>query len=327
MNGSPAVRRARDVQTRGKPIDAVIAASANRQHGVVSRRQLLESGVGREAIQHRLEMGRLHRVHRGVYAVGHSILTQDGTRMAAVLASGPGAVLSHRAAMAHWGLRASGWLEVTVARSHRQLPGIRIHLLPLPEDEVTTERGVPVTTVPRTLFDLATVLPRYQLERVMHEAEVQRLNHTLSVPDLVRRHPRRKGAATIRAILAKGIRVTRSELESQFLAFVNKVRLPAPEVNVALFVAGRWLECDCLWRSARVIVELDGRATHDTPRAFESDRVRDRILMARGWRVVRVTWRQLHHEPEALAYDLRTLLTSDSGTAPSRSTFQLRSDS
>ena len=300
---------------------------AERQHGVVARRDLIEAGVSRHAITHRLAGGRLHVLYRGVYAVGHSVLTRDAIRMAAVLAAGPGAVLSHRAAMAHWGLGASHVLEVTLGRPRRQLPGVRVHLLPLPQDEITTERAVPITTVPRTLFDIATEASKSQVERAMHEAEVRRLNDRLSLPDILSRYPGRNGAATISAILEDGATLTRSELESRFLVFVRRMRLPKPESNVTLFVGDRWFECDCLWRNARVIVELDGRATHDTSLAFENDRARDRILMAHGWRVVRVTWRHLHLEPEALAYDLRTLLSSGSGTAPSRSTSQLPSAS
>lgn len=191
----------------------------------------------------------------------------------------------------------------------------------LPGDEITTVSAIPVTTVPRTLFDLAAVLPRAQVERAINEAEVQGRTDRLSLPDLVTRYPRRKGVAMIKAILDAGALLTRSELEVRFLSFLRRTSLPAPEVNVPLFVAGRWFECDCVWRDARVIVELDGRAAHDTAAAFERDRARDRKLHARGWRIVRVTWRQLNDEPEAVAYDLRALLSAESETAPSRSTF------
>ncbi len=307
-----------DARTRGNAVDAVIAELAGRQHGIVSRRNLVEAGVSRDAIKHRLCHARLHVVYRGVYAAGHPELTPDGIRIAAVLAAGPGAVLSHRAAAAHWGLRHPTALDVTVERSRRQLRRIRIHTLPLPEDEITTERAVPVTTVPRTLFDLASVLSRPQVERAIHEAEVRRHTDSLSLPDLICRYPNRRGAAMIRAILEDGATITRSELEIRFLSFIRNAELPLPVMNVPLLVAGIWIECDCVWRDARVIVELDGRAVHDTAAAFERDRARDRMLQARGWRTVRVTWRQLRDEPEALAYDLRALLTASAGIAPSR---------
>jgi hypothetical protein len=202
-----------------------------------------------------------------------------------------------------------------------------VHELPLPADEVTVARGIPVTTLPRTLFDLAAVVPRTQVERAINEADVQQLTDRLSLPDLVDRYPRRKGVVTIKAILEAGVTVIRSELESRFLSFLRGSGLPMPEVNVPMMLAGRWIECDCVWRDRRVIVELDGRAAHDTARAFESDRARDRMVMALGWRVVRVTWRQLHHEPQAVAYDLKALLSSAAETAPSRSTSQLPASS
>ena len=188
-------------------------------------------------------------------------------------------------------------------------------------------RGIPVTTVPRTLFDLASVLPKNQVERAINEAEIQGLTDPLSLADLVNRHPGRKGITMIKAILEDGAPLTRSELETRFLSFLKRAGLPQPEVNVPMLVAGRWIECDCLWRDRGVIVELDGLAVHRTAAAFERDRARDRMLHARGWRIVRITWRQLHGEPEAVAYDLRTLLSADSGTAPSRSTAQLPSAS
>ncbi len=121
--------------------------------------------------------------------------------------------------------------------------------------------------------------------------------------------------------------MTRSELEVRFLTFLRKTGLPRPEVNASLFVAGRWIECDCAWRDRRVIVELDGRASHDTAAAFERDRARDRTLQARGWRMVRITWRQLHDAPESVAYDLKALLSSTEDAAPWRNTSQVPSSS
>jgi Protein of unknown function (DUF559) len=200
---------------------------------------------------------------------------------------------------------------------------MRVHELPLPHDEVTTERGIPVTTLPRTIFDLAAVLPRARVERAINEAEVRRLTDTLSLADFVERYPRRSGVATVKAILAArsaGMNLTRSELEVRFLSFLEKAGLPPPEVNAYLFVNGSWIECDFVWRNARVIAELDGLAAHGTATAFERDRARDRMLSARGWRLVRITWRQLHEEAPAVAYDLSALLTSAAVMAPSRRT-------
>jgi very-short-patch-repair endonuclease len=250
-------------------------------------------------------------VHRGVYAVGHRALNQDGRWMAAVLAAGDGAVLSHRAGAALSALWPPSHLEVTVGRPRRALRGISVHVSSLPHDEVTAVRNIPVTTLPRTLLDLAAILPPHKVERVVNAAEVRRLGGSLSLADLVERYPRRPGTATIRTILSNleaGGAVIRSELESRFLAFVRSAGLPAPRMNAHLPLASRWLECDCVWRAQRVVVELDGRAAHFTRAAFERDRARDRMLTAHGWRVVRVTWAQLQHEPGAVAADLRRTL-------------------
>jgi very-short-patch-repair endonuclease len=183
----------------------------------------------------------------------------------------------------------------------------------LPNDEVTSVDGIPVTTVPRTLLDLASVLRPDQVERPVNEAEVRRLTDPLSLTDLLERHPHRAGNRAIRAILANlrpGGTLIRSKLESRFQRFVRARRLPRPEFNADLFVAGRWFEIDCLWRAERLIVELDSRTVHATSAAFERDRGCDRLLQAGGWHVVRITWRQLCDEPDAIALDLKKILRS-----------------
>jgi very-short-patch-repair endonuclease len=271
--------------------------------------------LGEGAIDVRLAAGRLHRLHRGVYAVGHQVLADEGRWMAAVLAGGAGAALSHKAAAALWSIRPtqSPGIEVTIPRKVGSRPGLRFHHSYLPADEVTVHAGIPVTTVPRTLFDLAAVVPAGQLRRAVNEAELRRLWDPLSLADLLARHPRRPGAAAIRAALRVGARITRSELEDRFLDFLRRTRLPAPATNVPLWLGSRWIEADCVWRQQRLVVELDGYATHRTRAAYESDRARDRALTAAGWRVVRVTWRQLHEEPAALARDLRAALGRPEG--------------
>ena len=264
---------------------------AARQHGVVSRAQLTAMGFGRGAIGLRIERGRLHRLHAGVYAVGHTSLTDQGRFLAAVLVGGLGAALSHRAAAAHWGILRSriGDVEVTSTRRRRSRPGLRVYRSYLPPDEITTLDGIPVTTVPRTLLDLAGIVPPGQLARAVNEAEIRRLWDSLSLVDLLHRHPRRPGAAAIRAVLGGSAGITRSDLEDAFLPLLRSAGLPRPATNVWLNVSGRWIEADCLWRKQRLIVELDGRATHANRRAFETDRARDRALTAAGWRVVRIT--------------------------------------
>ncbi len=190
----------------------------------------------------------------------------------------------------------------------RRRTGINVHRALLRDDEVTRLENIPVTTVSRTLFDLASVLRQSQLERAIDEAEVQRLTDSLTLPDLLARYPRRHGSRVLKAVLEAQNGVTRSELESRFSLFLKNARLPRPKLNVDVFANGQWFECDCVWRPQRLIVELDGHKFHATAAAFERDRARDRALAAAGWRVVRVTWRQLGREPESLAADLRVLL-------------------
>jgi hypothetical protein len=284
-----------------------VAALAEPQHGVITRQQLIDVGMSDSAIDRRISGRQLYVVHRGVYAVGHRRLTADGRRMAAVLAARADA-LSHRAAATIHGVLRSSLMEVTVSRTRRSLPGIRVHRASVPGDELTVVRGIPVTGVSRTLFDLAAVLPRDGVERAVHEVDVHGLTDVISLPDLVARYPRRRGVGTIRAILEAGVEVGKTELEGRFLALARKVGLPPPEVNAYVFAGGRWHECDCLWRAKRLAVELDGRAVHATQRAFERDRARDRAMHADGWRVVRITWRQLDDEPEKIVADLRRML-------------------
>jgi predicted transcriptional regulator of viral defense system len=286
----------------------VIAALAARQHGLVARAQLIALGLGHRAIDHRVACGRLHVVHHGVYAVGHRRLTRQGHWMAAVLAAGPEAVLCRRAAAALWDLRRSAQTRIEVSTPHRRRhrPGIEVHRVRLQPDEMTVIDGIPVTTVARTLLDLAAVLPRPQLERAIERAEALRLAERVSLDALLRRRRGHRGTAALRETLEKDVHpaLTRSELEDRFLNFLGAHDLPRPEVNT--LVEG--LEVDFLWRAQGLVVEVDGRETHGTRAAFERDRERDRILQAHGWRVVRITWRQLHEAPDAVAADLARLL-------------------
>jgi very-short-patch-repair endonuclease len=228
--------------------------------------------------------------------------------MAAVLAYGPGAVLSHRPGGAHWQIvRDRGACEVSVPKGRRSRPGIRVHQVWLPGDEITVHEGIPVTTVPRTLFDLAAGISLRELERAINEAEVRRLWDDLSLDHLLDRYPRHKGNRTVRAALRarrSGATVTRSELEEMFLQLTDEAGIPRPEINA--IVGG--FEVDAVWRDAGLAVELDGRDTHGTAAAFERDRERDRILQVAGWRTVRVTYRQMRDSPRAVERDLRLLL-------------------
>jgi very-short-patch-repair endonuclease len=298
-------------QTRA--LDVQIAELAGRQHGVVARRQLAALGAGRRAIEVRLQGGRLHRLHPGIYAVGHRVLSREARWRAAVLFCGPEAVLSHRSAAALWGLRSPiESIEVTAPTKSRSRSDIRRHFAFLPADEVTEREGVPVTTVPRTIFDLAASEPLDRVERTLRESERKRLYDSLSLGDLLYRYPRHRGNRTIRECLRR-LRdlpdgVTREELEARFLTFLDRHGFPRPRLNAWLTIGSHRYQVDCLWAAQKVIVELDGYETHGTRGAFEDDRDRDRRLLAAGYRGPRVTWRHLHEIPGEIASDLRTLL-------------------
>ncbi len=171
-------------------------------------------------------------------------------------------------------------------------------------------RHIPVTTVGRTLLDLAAVLPRDHLERAIKEAEYLRVFDRREIERLLIRYPRRHGTKALREVLGDGVdmRETKSEMERRFLAFLTGAVLPQPETNQWLELNGTWIQVDCLWREQRVALELDSRQAHHTRAAFEDDRRRDRLLSVAGWRPVRVTWRQLEFEGPELEGDLRSLL-------------------
>jgi very-short-patch-repair endonuclease len=310
-------------QTRGADkgdIDDRIAQLAGRQHGVVHRRQLGTLGLGGNAIDNRLRRGRLHRLHPGVYAVGHAAITQEGRWMGAVLFCGSGAVLSHRSAAALWGLRGSSRraIEVTSGSKARSRAGIHRHFALLPADEVTVERGIPVTTAPRTIFDLAATQGADVAESALRQSEYLRLHDRLSLPVLLERYPRRKGAKAVRECLARRRETPgspRSPLEEQFLPFLRRHDLPLPRLNAWLNLGGRRFQVDCLWPAQRQIVELDGWQGHGTRSAFRNDRERDRRLRVAGYAITRLTWSQLEDEPSAIAGDLQVLLgSSNTGT-------------
>src|SRR3954447_1423027 len=229
----------------------------------------------------------------GVYAGGHRRLTQNGFFIAAVLAAGPGAVLSHRSAAALWGMRRTSRaaIDVTAPRRCRRA-GIEAHRAELSPDEVTVHDGIPVTNPARTLFDLAAVVTAQQLEHALNQAEIRRLASPVSLAALIARHPRRKGTQALRRALEiqrqQGETVIRSDFETAFLDFAERYGLPQPTMDEPL---GPY-EPDAFRPDQRVVVELDSYAIHTRRQAFESDRARDRELTLGGYRVVRITWRQ-----------------------------------
>ena len=303
-----------------RDIEAQIVASAARQHGVVTRGQLLAAGVSGGAIDVRLRTGRLRRIHRGVYAPGvldGKLAPAHAREMAAVLACGPGAVVSHRSAASLWEIHPPPGREkpvdVTVpAVTRRRRPGIRTHRSALAPRSWTRLAGIPVTTPARTLRDLASEVTARELNRAAARAERRGLVTEPDIRSLTRECRGRRGAPLLRAALPDDgpLVFTRSVAEERFLALVGDGRLAQPEVNVV--VADR--EVDFLWRSERLAVEVDGFRHHGSRRSFETDRRRDAELTAAGIRVLRFTWRQITEEPSATLVRLAQALAR---TAPS----------
>jgi very-short-patch-repair endonuclease len=279
-----------------------VAELARRQHGVISHRQLRAQGMSRSAIQRLILAGYLHPIHRGVYAVGHRAIGSRGRWMGGVLACGSGAVLSHRPAAAHLGIRpmASALIEVTTA-ARASPPGIKVHhVRALDPRDRTQHEGIPVTTVARTLLDLAELLPPRQLERAIEEAQRRRLFDLAAITATIERSPGRHGLKPLRVVIAAADaepQRTRSDWERDLLDFCDDHGLRRPELNVTV----NGYEVDALWRDLKVIVELDSWGFHRSRAAFESDRARDAALQLAGYRVFRITWRRLAHEPEAVA--------------------------
>ncbi len=271
--------------------------------------------MSRRAIEERLRLGRFHSVHRGVYAVGHRALTWHGRVMAAVLACGRGAVLSHRSAAQIWGLlpRRAIAIEVTKPKAVRGGRGIRPHQAVLLADEIRDVDGIPVTSAPRTLLDVAAIVDEHELESAWNEMEVRGLTDVLSVPQLLARHRGKRGVAALRRVSGseKPGGITRNDFERDFVALLDAHGLPRPRLNATIHLRGRFFEIDALWDPQRLAVELDGGAVHGTRRAFRKDRQRDRILLAEGFRTARVTWDQLRDEPAEIVADLRSALSPD----------------
>ena len=253
------------------PADLAVSALAARQDGVVSTAQFLAAGLGEGAIRKRVLRGRLIRLHRGVYAVGHAQLTPTG-----------------------WAAHATPTIRVHRSRTLR------------PAD-ITDHDGLPVTTVARTLVDLATTLTPHRLERVVHRAEHLRLLDIRSLDEQLKRaHSRRTRPlqAAIERLSVREPDITRSELEERFLSLILNAGFPRPETNACV---GAY-EVDFLWPDHHLVVETDGAATHATLTAFEEDRRRDATLATLGFRVLRFTWRQVLYEPHSVLRALRRAL-------------------
>ncbi len=295
--------------------DKQIGVLATSQHGIVSTEQLHEIGLDNRAVSRRVAAGRLIRMHRGVFAVGHTALKPEGYWMAAVLACGPDAALSHASAAALWGIRPTSAaltdVVIPTQAGRRRRKGIRVHRTDLPQ--TTTHRGIPVTSPARTLTDLATTLPRRALTRAVEEAEKRDLD--LSGLEELTGRP---GAAAVREELNRlPKRNTRSSFEIAFLRFCRAHDIPTPQANVDV----HGLLVDFTWPDARVVVEADSFEHHGTRQAFERDRHRDAVLHAAGYHTARYTHRQLTKRPHEVERALRTLLSAPGRplpTAPAR---------
>ncbi len=296
------------------PGDEAIAKLAGRQHGVVATWQLKELGYSQSAIRRRTRTARLHRLYRGVYAVGHTRITLRGRWMAAVLACGRKAVLSHRSAAALWGLRPSpsGQIDVTVTGgSARGQTGIRLHRTRSlhPEDRATLD-GIPVTSVARTMLDYAEDARAPQLRSALEAAERLDLLTNEALDGLFARSPGRRGRKSLTRALAqmrgRTVPWTQSELERHFLELIREAALPEPQANV--YVGG--VLVDFFWPAQRLVVEVDGYNFHKTRRSFEDDRRKDAKLQLAGCRVLRVTEARIARGPRAMLRDVRALLNA-----------------
>ncbi len=284
--------------------DARLLAVAAGQCGVITFGQLLDAGLSRHAVAQRVRQGWLRRLHHRVYLVG--LRPPAWAReMAAVLAAGQGAVVSHRSATGMWELRPApeDMVDITLTRRGiRSMSGIRVHTaVKLPASDVTTRHGIPVTTPLRTLLDLAAVASLGELERAVQEAQVRGL---VTAEQLRRRAVAVRGAPALRAALALEPALTRSEAERRLLALIRAAELPRPQTNARI---GPY-EVDAVWSQARVVVEVDGYAFHGTRAAFERDRRRDADLAARRFAVLRFTWRELTRHPEAVVARIAAVL-------------------
>jgi very-short-patch-repair endonuclease len=298
------------MQGKSEERDAKLAILASRQHGVVAYWQLIRLRFTEGAIEHRLRKGLLHRLHRGVYAVGHPGVSREGQLMAAVLTCGPDAVLSHWSAAELWRLLKSraSLIAVSAPTYHEAADGVKPHwVAEIDPRERTIRDGIPVTTVTRTLLDLAAVAPFKQLQRAANEAERGGWLSERAITETLKRHRGRKGIKAFRAVIASldpQARRSRSDLELAFLAFCRRHGIRPPVLNGEV----EGYEVDFHWPGTKLIVELDTWDYHGTSHTFETDRERDSYLAGAGYVVIRVTARRLKTDPEGLAATIRKLL-------------------
>ena len=298
------------------------ARVAGGQHGVF---HLTQVALSARAVQKRAGAGTLHRQHAGVYSiVPRQLLKREGLYMAAVLACGPGAVLSHHSAAVLHQLRDWGatTIHVTVPRrSRRKHPGVTVHCsTTLTDADVTVEQRIPCTSVARTLLDLADAVTHRQLEWSFDQAELHEALDLNAIADQLARNPTRAAANAVRQVLDEhyiGKTATANENEELLLSITRGLGLPDPETNqyLALPDGGPPIKADFLWRAQRVIVEADSGKWHHTRQRIENDRRRDQRLTAAGWTVIRTSWRQMTYQPDELRKVLLKLLPPPGATS------------
>jgi very-short-patch-repair endonuclease len=292
-----------------------IIAIATRQHGVLSLTQLLECGLTASGVRKRVAAGGLFRIHRGVYALGRPDLPVKGRWMAAVLACGPGALLSHASAGALHGIRATAatLIDITLTQPRSlKRPGIRVHTCTqLTSADITEEDAIPVTSVPRTLLDLATFLTRPQLERACEQAVLEGSFDLSAISELLARSHGRPGIRKLRAALARGDlgeNVPASGLERRFRNLCEQAGLPAPEINRYLLLGDEYHKADFLWRRERVVIEVDGDRYHSTGWQRRRDADRDSLLLAHGYASTRIAQTEIAKRPARAVQAAGTLL-------------------
>jgi very-short-patch-repair endonuclease len=299
--------------------DRAIARIAATQRALITRVQLSDLGLGPSAIEHALKRGRLHRIHQGLYSmVPFPALPPLAAELAAVLACGDSALLSHHSAAAAWGIRPpfNGAVRVTVIgkETGRRRPGIQVHRTEaLDPRDIRRYQNIPITSPARALLDIAPDLSDRELERALDEALIRKLVSHAAIAAVAAAYPNRRGVTRLRALADPGRRTTetRSDGEEALLAAIRRAGLPAPEVNAKV---GNYT-ADFLWREQKVIVELDGYDYHRGRAAFERDHQRDAEHQQAGFLVIRVTGRQVNRNLEAMLVRIATALAVRSAAA------------
>ena len=283
---------------------------AAQQHWVLTTRELVALGFSEGQIAHRVRLGLLHRRYRGVYAIGRPQLSFEGECRAAVAACGRGSAICDCSSLRLWGLRASlGAIHVSIPRGRDGHPGLRIHRPRLlPPDEIVDRHGIAVTSVARTLLDVAASASVDRLGRLMHEADVQRVLDLRDVWATLERHPWHRGRTRLEAALATEVAPTRSGLEDAYLQISREAEVPPPLVNRHVWSVDRLEEVDFHWPRQRVVVEVDGARYHSTRWRRRKDAEKTARLRAAGWLVRRFSEMEIRFARSAVVVETRRLL-------------------